>query len=1149
MSTERTETDGIEGFFEMRFGEIYHLVDRRVIPRGFRYFNSLAVEALTWDPGEKRIGALVAGSRIEHYQVWMRVRGGNLEHQCNCPAWSRSGGCKHFVAAFAAVMAVLKRQPISGLNVPEDYLDELSLGLEAAGLSAAGRKQSQGNQLEQGQRKSRKKVLKVTSLSEYGGMSLRSSGPIPSEFYESAGLETPYSYGFSEPREFFLRDLEADLKPFLRAAAKAGISVRFRGPEGTVELRMARGKCKGIAEYVLQGRAVKQRLRFEGPKQSPLDPIDVMGAMCFILNADGAIYEIANADDLDPYGEIEEAPLLAEQFNRGAVLAELPTGVALKKGFRFRVEADEIWPIRCKADEVTLQMDCSLWRNAAGEGEYWEFAISLQVGTVRVDLDRIMQLCLRLILTAYSGGLLSAKRRVVALLDLIRRLLADYEPSVEFDLSQYALEFEELFSPNYRNGVLEILNSFGALIRDFDMGSMGLAADVEDPSFLAYPVPLRRILMLLLSLSVPGSRRDLHALEEGQIAIRRGSSGTDALKQMLRVAQELGVQMRVDELPVRSKPLSISVDVKAGGKDIDWFALHPSIACGERTIQPDEWLQLIRGDVLLRDEDGALILPELAAESESSLRAIASMLRVDPVSGRVKPEAEQVPRLQMLDWIALRKHGVKLRMPDEAEQLFTSLMETNELPAFNSPASFKAKLRAYQAEGCSWIEFLYKHRFGACLADDMGLGKTVQAIGFIAACFDREFSSSRGTAPVLIVLPPSLVFNWLDEWARFAPSIKVVDCLTRSDWEKSLAEADVVLTTYDRVRIDISLLQEHRFEVVVFDEAHNLKSASAARTKAAARLQRRFTLCLTGTPVENNASEFYSVLSAAVPGIFGSLKQFKQIFREDPDRILGRSRPFILRRTKREILNELPKKEESVLHLEMSPVQKEMYTRTVAEVRAEVADAYQDRPEQQAGIVALAAILRLRQVCVSPALIGKELPEPAPKLAYLADKLVELQAEGNAALVFSQFIGGLDQMEAVARANGIEYLRMDGKTPVADRKGIVHSFQSGEGPPFFFISLKTGGVGLNLTRANYVFHLDPWWNPAVENQASDRAHRIGQKRSVFVQRLIMGHSIEARMMELKERKADLFRQLVETPGAKVASAGLSRADFDYLLND
>jgi non-specific serine/threonine protein kinase len=522
------------------------------------------------------------------------------------------------------------------------------------------------------------------------------------------------------------------------------------------------------------------------------------------------------------------------------------------------------------------------------------------------------------------------------------------------------------------------------------------------------------------------------------------------------------------------------------------------------------------------------------------------MLRVESRGGAPAKSAPQISRLEMLDWIALRRHGVRVDLPAAVESLFESLLQFKKLPAFELPAACNARLRAYQKKGCGWIDFLYRHRLGACLADDMGLGKTVQAIAFITACLERGLEEPKRT-PVLIVVPPSLVFNWLDEWARFAPGIRVMACGQKADWAEALEQAEVILTTYDRVRLDIKRLETERFPIVVFDEAHNLKNIAASRTRAAVRLNRRFTLCLTGTPVENNASEFYSVLSAAVPGIFGSHKDFQEAFRKDPERILGRSRPFVLRRTKTALLRELPRKEEHVLYLEMSPLQKEIYTRTVSEVKTEIAEAYADRPEQQAGIVALAAILRLQQVCVSPTLLGKAMPTPAPKFAYMADKLEELAAEGHAALVFSQFIGGLDGLEAAAHERGLDYLRMDGRLPVAKRKGVVDRFQSPEGPPFFFISLKTGGVGLNLTRANYVFHLDPWWNPAVENQATDRAHRIGQKRAVFVERLIMRHSIEARMMELKDRKAELFRQLIELPGAKTARAGLSREDFEYLL--
>ena len=313
---------------------------------------------------------------------------------------------------------------------------------------------------------------------------------------------------------------------------------------------------------------------------------------------------------------------------------------------------------------------------------------------------------------------------------------------------------------------------------------------------------------------------------------------------------------------------------------------------------------MILGQLSAGGKDGSLIMPQIEG-GEGGLEMLAELLRPQRQKpDGTKAEADdtlQVSRLEMLDWIMLRKHGVHVTLPEEAENLFSSLSQFNGVGDFVKPASLNADLRPYQQEGCAWIDFLYHHRFGACLADDMGLGKTVQTIGFLARYFEQNPNLTR--ASVLIVLPPSLVFNWQEEFVRFAPSLKVMDSLRKSAWHDALREAQVILTTYDRVRLDLEAMEGTRFEIVVFDEAHNLKNVSAARTKAAAHINRRFTLCLTGTPVENNASEFYSVMSAAVPGIFGTLKAFKEYFREAPDRILGRSRPFILRRTKDKILN------------------------------------------------------------------------------------------------------------------------------------------------------------------------------------------------------------------------------------------------------
>ncbi|MFU8849262.1 MAG: SNF2-related protein [Opitutales bacterium] len=1145
MSRAKESLGSLVDFAQLDLGELYYLGDRQVVERGLSYFRDFAVEALFWDGRARRVMALVSGSGYAPYEVQLWVEQGHVEHECDCPAWENYGSCKHGVAALAAVFSVMQGFRVGSQEVPEDYLAELRHGLGVANSA------SLPDAAHAGEDQTSATVFKVVEFGSYGGLRLRIVGPVPQAFLQSAGLHLPASYGGAHSREVFMGDLSRLLKPFLRKAKKAGIAVKIRTGSGEVDLQLAAESCQAVAEYGLDGSRVVRRICFYVRDGERLEVDDYLDSG-FALNEDGTLYPVANREVFSH--ELKEGGLakryeLAE-FNRIGAAVGLPRDAIAAGLYRFACSGKAVEPEPCPPGPVGLSVNCSIHKNAAGEPERLDFSCIADVEGTPVDLKLLQGRCLDPILTTYSSGLLSAKRRVRALLDLMRRVLAEYEAGRKVELSAYRAEFAELFSDEHRRAVLTIIEKLADLLA----GGLGDTAQVcvaaERRGFKLYRIDLLKLVMFLHSLSGAETRRSLHALQEGYLTITRGRSGSEELRRVLAAAHALGLTARVDDLPVRSEPLSISVDVKASGSDIDWFALHPQIACGERTIKAEEWRLLIRGELLLRADDGSLIMPEPGEGEAAGLEALANMLRVDHGHSAAMEGADfaQVSRLQMLDWIALRRHGVRVGLPTEVESLFESLMQLRELPEFEPPSGCLADLRGYQKEGCAWIDFLYRHRFGACLADDMGLGKTVQTIAFLVACFERGLTTKSG-APVLIVLPPSLVFNWQDEWSRFAPGIKVRDCLRKADWAGVLEDAQVVLTTYDRVRLDIKLLEERRFEIVVFDEAHNLKNISAARTKAATRLNRRFSLCLTGTPVENNASEFYSVLSAAVPGIFGSHKNFQEAFRKQPDRILGRSRPFVLRRTKKAILKELPKKEEHVLYLEMSPLQKEIYTRTVAEVRKEIAEAYSDRPEQQAGIVALAAILRLRQVCVSPTLLGKTMPEPAPKFAYMADKLEELQAEGNAALVFSQFIGGLDAMEVAAQERGIDYLRMDGRTPVVQRKDIVADFQDPAGPAFFFISLKTGGVGLNLTRANYVFHLDPWWNPAVENQATDRAHRIGQLRAVFVQRLIMQHSIESRMMELKNRKAELFRQLIEAPGVKTARAGLSRQDFDYLLND
>jgi len=463
----------------------------------------------------------------------------------------------------------------------------------------------------------------------------------------------------------------------------------------------------------------------------------------------------------------------------------------------------------------------------------------------------------------------------------------------------------------------------------------------------------------------------------------------------------------------------------------------------------------------------------------------------------------------------------------------------------------QGKMREYQIEGYNWLAFLYEHRFGGCLADDMGLGKTIQAISLLAGIKEKIVVSPNKKQKKLchlVIVPPSLIFNWRNEIDKFYPDFKVVEYVG-SERNINFEDIDIIITTYGLVLRDIDKLKDILFDVVIFDEAQIIKNIYAGRTSAARSIKGNFKLCLTGTPLENHLGEYYSILDLAISGLFDDYNDFrKKVNVEDLELVISRSRPFVLRRTKEEILKDLPKKIESDVYLDLTEHQKVLYNKIVKEVRDVIDAAYHNKTRAQAGIISITAILRLRQICVSPRLIMPDFEGHSPKIDYLIGKLKELEEEGHCALIFSQFTTFLDVIEDALKKSKLRYVRMDGDTPVFKRKRIVESFQESKEPTFFLISLKTGGMGLNLTKANYVFHLDPWWNPAVENQASDRTHRIGQKNMVFVTRLLMRHTIEEKMMFLKKNKADLFRSVIDSGILKDNKLTISKEDFDFLLS-
>lgn len=582
--------------------------------------------------------------------------------------------------------------------------------------------------------------------------------------------------------------------------------------------------------------------------------------------------------------------------------------------------------------------------------------------------------------------------------------------------------------------------------------------------------------------------------------------------------------------------------------DIDWFHIKPEILCQGARLPLEEWQKILE-QMGVRHGDGVIQL--IDDESLLLLKKIFSY--VDPHeddSKRKMREVFTIPRLQIFDLFEMRRMGAKLKLPKMEEELVTNLLTMKSLPEYPLSKQFEGRLRDYQKVGYDWLGFLYQHRFGACLADDMGLGKTIQTIAFLSGIDGKNFISPfKVMGPHLVVVPPSLLFNWQHEFSLFYPSCKLFlyhGALREFDFK----DADVVLTTYDMVRSDAEKFEQQKFHVIVFDEAQAIKNIYTKRTNAVRKLNGLFKICLTGTPLENHIGEYYSIMDLALPGLFPEYKKFAQYVKgDDGGFLLKRSKPFVLRRTKNEILKDLPAKIESDVYLEMQSSQKSLYARTVAQVRNLVIDAYESKTTAQAGIIALTALLRLRQICITGELVNKEINEPSPKIMFLIDNIKELKAAGHAALVFSQFTSALDLVEKYFVQEGIEYLRLDGSTPVAQRSKIVKNFQVDQVGTVMLLSLKAGGVGLNLTRASYVFHLDPWWNPAVENQASDRAHRIGQQQQVIVTRLVMHDSIEEKMMILKQRKAKLFQAImsVSSVDSEKHAPSITKEDFEFLL--
>lgn len=569
----------------------------------------------------------------------------------------------------------------------------------------------------------------------------------------------------------------------------------------------------------------------------------------------------------------------------------------------------------------------------------------------------------------------------------------------------------------------------------------------------------------------------------------------------------------------------------------DWFDLYAVVHIDEYEIPFTKFIpNIISSNPVFTLPDGRKVL--LPQAWLSKLMDVAYFSDYDLAKPSMKLKKTHFPLLQTLEMNG--NNG------NDCAQL-EALMNKN-VPILNEPMMLKTQLRTYQKIGMSWFLHLHQHQFGGCLADDMGLGKTIQVLAYFLKLLElyheqqkqniEEHAPNRKPFTHLIVCPLSLIHNWLNEIQRFAPSLQVLN-YTGSERHylfNYFQYVDVIITSYGVIRNDIDLFRHIEFHTIILDESQFIKNPESRSYEALLQLRSKQRLVLTGTPLENNLIDIWSQMNFVNPGILGSLKQFKETFVQpiekynDKDalqriqKIIG---PFILRRTKRQVADELPPLTEKIYYCSMTPEQAEYYEQKKSEIRNYILEQKVKHNIKYNRIIMLAGLTRLRLIANHPRLTDPDYKGQSGKHIEIFESLEKLLSENHKALVFSQFVKHLHLIEQYLQSKQIPYLLLTGRTTQHERAQIIRKFSSSNSYPFLLMTMKAGGVGLNLTAADYVLLIDPWWNPAAEMQAIHRTHRFGQTNNVFAYKFITEKTIEEKILLLQQKKSSLFQQVIE----------------------
>jgi superfamily II DNA or RNA helicase len=1061
--------------------------EQRVQSKGFGLFRERAVRVT--EETTKRLAAIVTGGRP--YEVRVTYDENRLLVSCDCPYFADFAQCKHL---WAAILEADRR----GALQEAQHAKYLKLEDE----------------------------LEAEWDYDHQPFTLRSPPPQP-----------PPVPAWQEHLTAIQREIEQ------RKPAAAPWPREF---EILYVIDLAASRASGTIVIELSSRTRKKNGEWSTSKPFKVTPAQA-GSLPDPADAE-AVGAMLGGQEYYAYGYYSSSATATRKALPTALATRLIPGIAATGRLLLRADmsAKELQPVAWDAGEPW-----KLWLEVRQrEGEQWSIEGSLRRGEERMELSEPLMLLESGILVtpgavtrfdaagafAWAAQLRSAKKIIFRdrERDTVLETLLQCEivPPMELD---EALQFEErrvqprlgLRVTQQRNAIGE--ESFQAhLLLDYGRGWM------EDIATGA-GVWLRdeRVYLVRDVEAETAARETLKAL-----GLKQGNGPWRlAVKPMPRVVRELlhaGWHVEAEGKAFR-QPGPARVDVSSG---IDWFELRAEVNYGDATVSLPQLLEALRrGDTMIALGDGSFgLLPEEWLQRFAPLAGLGTK-----EEGHLRFRRSQAGLLD-----ALLAAQPDVRVDEIFERIRQSLGEFQGVRLAEQPLGFVGQLRDYQREGVGWMEFLREFGFGGCLADDMGVGKTAQVLAVL------ELRRAEGKGPSLVVAPKSLMFNWRAEAARFTPQLRVLEHTGLTRDVESIANHDLILSTYGTLLRDAPQLSEIMFDYVVLDEAQAVKNASTATAKAVRLLRGEHRLALSGTPVENHLGELWSLFEFLNPGMLGEAKVLKLaggLARnpgEEARTLLRQAlRPFILRRTKQQVARELPAKTEQTIFCELGDAQRALYD----ELRLHYRESLLKRVKQQglgrSKMHVLEALLRLRQAACHPGLLdAARVGDPSAKLDLLLEQLAELAEEGHQALVFSQFTSLLAIVRAKLDAAGVKYEYLDGAT--RNRQAHVDAFQNDQQCAVFLISLKAGGLGLNLTAAEYVFLLDPWWNPAVEAQAVDRAHRIGQTRPVFAYRLIARDTVEEKVLDLQKTKRDLADAILGEDNSIIRD--LKREDLELLLS-